>query len=403
MARVSRTKPFRTVSPLGSRRWYDQPSMSTDALIIGGGVIGCSLALKLRISGMKVALLDRGPIGHESSRAAAGMLSPQTEAAGPGPFFDLCMRSRSLYPEFAAQVSDISGVDVEYRDEGTLSVALSPEDVSHFKQCASWQAESGLAVDEIDPETLRRIEPALVSSAIGAFFVPGDHQIENRRLMDGLGTALRCSGVEVMEGEGVESLVVQGESVIGAETAHNRLSAGAVVVAAGCWSDHLLRPLGVKADVVPARGQMLAVRSPEPRLSRVAHSRACYLVPRKDNRVVIGSTVEYVGFEKGTTVAGIRSLLDAAVRLVPALEPCEIVESWSGLRPDTPDHLPVLGRCRAENLFVATGHFRSGILLAPVTAELMSELILNGNEQEIRAFSVERFAEAQADHQPLSL
>lgn len=367
-------------------------SMTKDAIIIGGGVIGCSIALKLRLSGMKVALLERGRVGHESSRAAAGMISPQTEAVAPGPFFDLCLRSRSLYGELAAQISDLSGVDLEYRDEGTLSVALSPGDESHFRQWASWQAESGLSVDDVDAETLRRIEPALVSSAMRAFFVPGDHQIENRRLMDALDAAVRRVGVEVREGEEVASLVLEGEGVIGAQTARDRLSAGVVVIAAGCWSSRLLEPVGVEVEIVPARGQMLAVRSAGPVLSRVAHSRACYLVPRKDNRVIIGSTVEYVGFARGTTVAGIRFLLDAAVSLVPTLEDSEIVEVWSGLRPDTPDHQPVLGRCGVKNLFLATGHFRNGILLAPVTAELISDLILNGNEPETRAFSVERFA-----------
>jgi glycine oxidase len=365
--------------------------MKKDVIVIGGGVIGCSIALGLARAGLKVAVFERGRVGCESSRAAAGMLSPQVEAASRGPFLDLCLRSRSMYRDYAAALTEASGIDVEYRDEGTLCVALDDEEAAEVRGWASWQAGAGLAVEQVPVNLIREMEPAVTEAALAAIFIPGDHQVESRRLMDALSIAARRAGVEVAEGEDVCGLLVERERVTGVACGNRRFHAGAVVVAAGSWSGRLLAPAGLRIDVAPARGQMVAVRGGGKAPGRVLHSKRCYLVPRNDGRILIGATVEYAGFEKALTVRGINSLLAAAVELAPSLEACEVIESWSGLRPDTPDHLPVMGETGIKGLLLATGHFRNGILLAPVTAELITDMLINGRApDEINHFGVGR-------------
>ena len=368
--------------------------MTRDVIIVGGGVIGCSIALRLARAGLQVTLIERGRTGCEASRAAAGMLSPQAEAAEPGPFLDLCLRSRALYPEFARLLEDLSGVDIEYRDEGTLCVALAGEDPNEIARWASWQKGAALPLEELSAGDLAALEPAVTKLAARAVYIPGDHQVENRRLLDALDTAMRRAGVRVEEGAEVNRLIVEGDKTTGVVCNGVPVKAGAVVVAAGSWSSRLLEPVGLRVRVIPARGQMLAVRGPAMPIRHVLHSSHAYLVPRNDGRIVIGATVEYVGFNKAVTAGGIRGLLNAAIELVPSLTDSEIVETWAGFRPDTEDHLPVIGACAVANLFLATGHFRNGILLAPVTAEIIAQCIIEQKVADgLRPFSINRFDE----------
>ncbi|HEX8091442.1 MAG TPA: glycine oxidase ThiO, partial [Blastocatellia bacterium] len=289
--------------------------MKKDVIVIGGGVIGCCIALGLARAGLKVAVFERGRVGCESSRAAAGMLSPQVEAASRGPFLDLCLRSRSMYRGYAAELTEASGIDVEYRDEGTLCVALNDEEAAEIGGWASWQVDAGLRIEQVPANSIRKMEPAVTEAALAAIFIPDDHQVESRRLMDALCIATRRAGVEMVEGEEVSGLLIERERATGVACGNRRFHAGAVVVAAGSWSSELLGPVGVRIDVTPARGQMIAVRGGDFPTSRVLHSKRCYLVPRKDGRTLIGATVEYAGFEKALTVGGINSLLAAAIEL----------------------------------------------------------------------------------------
>ena len=371
--------------------------MKKDVIIIGGGVIGCSIALRLAQAGLKVGVIERGRAGCEASRAAAGMLSPQTEASGPGPFFDLCLRSHSMYRDFAAQITELSGIDVEYRDEGALFLMLENEDEKSVEGWASWQRKAGLAIERVSADDVRKIEPAITRSTAGAVYIPGDNQIENRLLMDALDVAVRRAGVEMLEGEAVDSLIMDGNRVIGVLSERARSEADTVIVAAGCWSGHLLERAGLDLEVSPAKGQMVAIKSEPSLLTATIHSRLCYMVPRRDGRILIGSTTEYVGYKKGVTASAVSALLAAAIEIIPALEDAEIVETWSGLRPDTSDHLPVMGFSGVDNLLIATGHFRNGILLAPVTSTLIADGIINGRvPEELRHFSIERFDSSDA-------
>ena len=377
--------------------------MGRDVLVVGGGIIGCSIALRLKQSGLNVAVVERGRIGRESSWAAAGMISPQTEASGPGPLFDLSLRSRALYRDFAGEVAELSGIDVQYRDEGALCIQLSEEDQRHARHWSGWQAEAGLPVEMVPLDTLRRLAPAVTEAAVGAIYVP-DHQVENRRLMAGLEAALRSLGVEMIEETAVDGLIIERDRVRGVLSGARRLGSGVVVIAAGCWSGALLEPLGLKVETTPARGQMVALRGEGLPIDHVLHSQKCYVIPRFDGRILVGATVEYVGFQRGITAGGISSLLAAAIELAPVLRDCEIVETWSGLRPDTSDHQPILGPSGIDGLLLATGHFRNGILLAPVTADLIAAAVSGGGTiPELIPFDIGRLLrtyEAGAADQP---
>ncbi|MFY9557490.1 MAG: glycine oxidase ThiO [Blastocatellia bacterium] len=366
--------------------------MATDVIIVGGGVIGCSTAWRLAREGVKVTVLERGRVGCEASRAAAGMLSPQGSAPGPGPFFDLCRRSRAMYRGFAAELKEASGIDVEYKDEGTLFVVLEGEDEKETTAWTTWQLEAGLPLERLSVNEIAKIEPAVTKAVTGAIFLPEEHQVENRRLMDALAVAVKRTGVELIEGAQVTALTVEHGGVSGVIFDGHQLEAGSVIVAAGTWSGDLLQPLGLRVNVIPALGQMIAIKGRACPIERVIHSSRAYAVPRNDGRILIGATVEYAGFHKTVSVGGVRSMIDAAIEMIPSFEEFELIETWAGLRPDTSDHLPVIGLTELDGLVLATGHFRNGILLAPITAELVSELVTSGRvANELAHFSVERF------------
>ena len=366
--------------------------MTRDVIVVGGGVIGCSIAWRLAQTGSKVTLFERGRVGCEASRAAAGMLSPQSESQTAGPFFDLCLRSRAMYRGFAEELKDASGIDIQYKDEGTLFVVPEGEDVEEKTRWARWQLEAGLPVEHVSAGDIRKIEPAVTERAAQAVFLPQEHQVENRQLMDALELAMKRAGVQLIEGAEVTSIATGHGRVTGVIAKDQRFDAGVVVVAAGTWSSRLLEPLGLNVKVIPARGQMIAVRGKTCQITRVLHSRSVYIVPRRDGRILIGATVEYTGFQKAVTVSGIRCLLSAAEELVPSLGEFEVVETWSGLRPDTNDHLPIIGQGGPDNLLLATGHFRNGILLAPLTAELVENTLAQGSvSEELKPFGVSRF------------
>jgi glycine oxidase len=367
--------------------------MTRDVIVVGGGVIGCTIAWRLAQAGSKVTIFERGRVGCEASRAAAGMLSPQAECHSQEPFFDLCLRSRAMYRGFADELKDATDIDIEYKDEGTMFVVLQDEDDEEKTGWAAWQFEAGLPLEHVSADDLRKIEPAVTESAARAVFLPEEHQVENRRLMDALEVGIKRAGVELIEGADVTAIATRHGRVIGVVSAGQLVEAGVVVVAAGAWSSRLFEPLGLKIELIPARGQMLALRGEQCPITRVLHSSSVYVVPRRDGRILIGATVEYAGFEKRVPANAINHLLTAGLKLVPSLGQLEIVESWSGLRPDTIDHLPIIGPGGPDNLVLATGHFRNGILLAPVTAEVLTELIIEARlPEELNAFSANRFA-----------
>jgi glycine oxidase len=301
-----------------------------------------------------------------------------------------------MYRSFAEELTEASGIDVEYKDDGTLFVVVEGEDDDAKTKWAAWQLDAGLSLEHVSAADLRRLEPAVTELATRAIFLPDEHQVENRRLMEALEAAIKHAGVELIEGADVSALTFERGRVTGVVSAGKRFDAGVVIVAAGTWSSRLLEPLGLNVKVIPARGQMIAVRGNGCPIKRVLHSSKVYIVPRNDGRILIGATVEYAGFNKAVTAGAINQLLNAAVELIPSIANFEMVETWCGLRPDTIDHLPIIGPSGVDNLVLASGHFRNGILLAPITAKFVAELT-NSNRQPdaLRPFGIDRFDNRQ--------
>ena len=364
-----------------------------DVAIVGGGVIGCAVARCAARAGLSVVVLERAACGAEASHAAAGMLSPLAEASGPGPFLDLLLAARELYPAFAAALREETGVDVGYADVGTLFLSLREEDDAEVEHRLAWQRAAGLGVQRLSAEDARRVEPAVSPAVRFALRFPGDHQVDNRALAAALPVAAARAGAEVRTGTEAVAVLREGDRVTGVELADGtRVHAGAVVIAGGSWAGQM-RGLPRPLPVEPVHGQLLALEPRPPLFRHVVDSARCYLVPRASGRVIAGATMEHVGHRKAVTAGGVRRLLDGAVEIAPALEHATLVETWSGLRPGTPDGLPILGADPdVPNLVYATGHFRNGILLTPLTGEAIGAL-LAGEEPawELGAYGVGRF------------
>jgi glycine oxidase len=357
---------------------------TADVIVIGGGLIGCSIALRLAQAKLWVCVLDRGEPGSEASSAAAGMLAPQGETVEPDTFFELCAASRDLYPNYIAEIEELSGQDLGYSHDGTLLVAIDEAECSELEKIYDAQSRRGLPIDRLAPEEIHRRVPGLSPEVRIGLFIPGDHWVDNERLSAAVVVACRRLGVDIRPQHAVTKLNVRGGRVEDIEvmtaiaSAGNiKLSASHFVIAAGCWSAALIEPLGIKLSIEPCRGQMMEFDSPAdlPLVVRAGHH---YLVPRPDRHVLVGTTAEYVGFDKAVTGEGMLSILEGAQRIAPFVKGLKFRRAWSGLRPDTADHLPILGCGEIPNLFFATGHFRNGILLAPVTAQILSDLILRG-------------------------
>ncbi|HEX2204842.1 MAG TPA: glycine oxidase ThiO [Longimicrobium sp.] len=315
------------------------------------------------------------------------------EASAPGPFLDLLLRAREAYPPFAAALREETGVDVGYSGAGTLFLSLREEDDGELEARHAWQSAAGLGVERVTAEEARALEPALSPAVRFALRFPGDHQVDNRALGPALWSAAARAGAEFRLGAEAVAVPRAGDRVAGVELSDGtRIGSGAVVVAGGCWSarlDGLPRPLPVE----PVHGQLLALSAVPPLFRHVVDSPRVYLVPRADGRVIAGATVERVGFRKAVTPWGVRRLLDGAVETAPALEHAPLAETWSGLRPGTPDGFPILGPDPdLPNLVYATGHFRNGILLAPLTGDAIGDLLLGeAVETDLAPYRISRF------------
>jgi len=369
---------------------------TADVLIVGGGVIGCSLARELAGRGVRVTLLERGELGEEASTAAAGLLSPQAECEAPGPFFDLALESRNLYSGWACALEAETGIEVGYHKAGTLRCSFGePEDERLFASLL-WQRAAGLPVERLGrAEVEEHLEGRLSPEVREALFFPEDAIVHNGWLMRALRRAIEIRGARVLTGRRALSFRLENGACRGVETDAGPLEAGAVVDAAGAWAgfDSAL-PFAVPVE--PVRGQIVELRSKDAPLPEVVQSRQVYLVPRPDGTLLAGATVEHAGFEKQVTAEAVAALTSAALRLVPSLKEASFSRAWAGLRPGTPDGLPLLGPCEVPGLFFAAGHFRNGILLAPVTALLLADLLTGARCPGLAPFSPKRFEQARA-------
>jgi glycine oxidase len=365
---------------------------SAEVVVIGGGVIGLTVARALVQRGLRdVHLIERSALGAESSFAAGGMLAPQTEANGRDDFFELACQSRDLYPDFAAALREETGIDVELDTTGTLYLALTEGDLNEIHRRYEWQIQAGLVVENLTPSAARELEPSIAETVLGALKFPLDIQVENRRLLNALVNSVDKLGVRIYTDTSVESVITERGRIKGIRTSRGIVNCRNVVVAAGTWSSAIQN--SHTPPIEPVRGQMICFDA-KPQLTRhVIFSPRGYLVPRQDGRLLAGSTSENAGFTKQVTAGGISAILANAHEISPAVAHLPIVDTWSGLRPRAPDGLPVLGPCdEIDGLFYATGHYRNGILLAPVTGELIAEAVVAGHISSLlAAFSPNRF------------
>lgn len=364
--------------------------------IVGAGVIGLSVGWRLVAAGCAVDVYERGEAGRGASWAAAGMLAAGVESEpGEEALLPLTRASQALWPGFAAELEAASGIDVGYRDEGTLVIALTRDDVERLRFTFELQRRLGLEIEWLGGAAARAREPHLSPRVAAACFSPRDVQVDNRSVARALAAAFRHAGGRLHENTPVEAIDIEGNVARGVVVAGTLRRADVVVLAAGAASPDVPGlPERARPPVRPLKGQMLALRMDPsaPLLRHVVWAPNAYLVPRRDGRLLVGATVEERGFDDSLTAGGILALLDGVWRALPGAEELAIDGMWVGFRPGSRDDAPILGLSGIDGLVMATGHHRNGILLAPITGDALSALILDGKTPEaIRPFAPQRF------------
>ena len=350
---------------------------SADVIIVGGGVIGCATAFFLAKAGLTPLVLERDQLGCEASGEAAGMLAPQAEADQAGPFLEFGLVGRGLFSPLAEELKAATGIEIEHRPIGILVPFFGDSDREALLARARWQRQSGLSVQALDRREAIAAEPLLSDKVEGAVSFPEEAHVNSRSLVMALADAAGRHGASFATGRPVTSVIRDGDKVAGVRCADQTVSTRTVVLAAGPWSSLFGEVLGLSIPVSPAKGELLLVR-PEGRLPhRIVYSKHAYLIPTPRGEAILGTTTEFVGYDKRSTLAGVGAILSGVSQLVPTVGSATLLRAWAGLRPHTPDELPLLGRHpRIEGLILATGHHRNGILLGPLTGRLVQELIL---------------------------
>lgn len=368
-------------------------NLSKEILIIGGGVIGLSLARELRRKGIReITILERAEAGKEASFAAAGMLAPHAETEKLDDFYCFCNESNLLYPNFAAELFEETNVDIELDRNGTLYLAFTEKDVEEIRRRFEWQKSAGLQVERLTARETRQTEPFISPNVLESLYFPDDWQVENRKLLRALEKYCQLYGIEIHQNTEIKNLLIENGKIKGAEAEKEKFYAEKVVLATGAWTSLIKAEDFTLPRVKPIRGQMISFHTAKRLFKKVIYSPRGYLVPRADGRVLAGATVEDAGFDKSVTNAGIALLREHALEIAPGLVNLEIYESWAGLRPFSADGLPILGEfSEIENLFVATAHYRNGILLAPLTAKILAEkLAANLDSDYLKIFNPQR-------------
>jgi glycine oxidase len=365
-----------------------------DVAIVGGGVIGLTTAYYLAKDGVRVAVVDKGELGQEASWAGAGIVSPGNPKRATSPLGRLKAFSANLYPELSAELREQTGIDNGYRRCGSLELRCSADELEkrRVESVVQEGRGEGLTCDVLDDKQLFALERRLNYDLPGAICFPDVAQVRNPRHVKALVAACANHNVAFYRSSHVHDFESEGGRVTALRCAEETIHAARVLLAAGAWSGGLGRTLGLELPVRPIRGQIVLLNTGQPLLRHVLQAGSEYVVPRPDGRVLVGSTEEDAGFRKVTTAAGVSGLLRFAQRLVPALASAEVERCWAGLRPGSLDGRPYLGPVpRWDNVFVATGHFRSGIMLSPATGRVMADVI-QGKEPAVPldAFRVDR-------------
>jgi glycine oxidase len=371
---------------------------TADVVVIGGGVIGTSIAWYLAEQQQRTHLIEKNEPGQEASAAAAGILAVASGRSKRGPMYQLKRASQELYPALVHELEERTGIDIEYQTVGVLDLIRTDSDEKKYRQLYELRREQGYPATWLSADEARRLEPALTADIRGAVHFPSDHHLHNGKLAEALAKASAQRGVTIHTGSTVTEAHIFGGKVTAVRVGDEWISANTVVIAAGSWSRQVGEAFGITIPIEPAKGQMLAIRATNFR--RVLSWSDHYLVPRKNGEVIVGSTVEFIGHNKDVTLDTVQGLIARSVDLVPDLRKAPLSRFWAGLRPYSPTRRPIL--CRApglENVIIATGHHRNGIVLAPMTGKLISELITTGET----SMSLEPFALPLEPLQPPSV
>ncbi len=366
--------------------------MHPDVIVVGGGLMGCSVAYRLAKDGASVLVLERSIPGAEASSAAAGILGPTVESFDDALALQLGRRSRELHAELADELDELFGIDVGFRRCGVLKIAFTEEELAALDAQASSLDVHGVRCNRWSPEDLRHEEPAANPEALGALNISEDAQVEPKKLLSAVALGAESDGVTFRSGSTVRAVSVEAGRARGVQLGDELIEAERVVVAAGSWTT-LIPGLPFDSETIyPVRGQMIATHTRPPIFRRIVFGAGGYVVTRPDGRVLCGSTMERVGFERGITFGGMADVIDKATRIAPGLRSAAIEDQWSSFRPGTPDGLPLVGETRIEGLLLASGHYRNGILLAPLTAELIADAMAGRPpSREAQALSPHRF------------
>jgi glycine oxidase len=375
--------------------------------VVGGGIVGTAITYALARAGATVTLLERTRVAAGASGVAAGMLAPQVEAPFADPFFELALRGRASHAPLAEQLFEETGLDVEYRQTGILRVARTEAERADLERQWRWQAARGLAAEWVASAELGEREPLLAGVAgrllAGALWLPDEAQVRSPRLVQGLAMAAAARGARLIEGCWVTALEQRGGRVVGVRTSTGQIDAEVVVLAAGVWSAELGRSVGLDLPLQPVKGQVLSVRGLGRMPRQVLWCGEAYLVPRPDGEIVLGATEEEGNFDARPTLAGLHRLTEAALEVVPAVGGYTIEGMWAGLRPAAPDRRPIVGWAPdVEGLMIATAHYRNGVLLGPLTGQVVARAIAAGQgdpeaiDPFFAPFSPARFAPARS-------
>jgi len=360
-------------------------------IVVGGGIIGCLTACRLRQRQVEVTLIERGHLGREASWAGAGILCPIQPWLYPDHFTELIQSSLTLYPDLQSELSDCTGMDIEWRRCGMMVPFFGDE--PHWQAAIDWSQRFGWQLQQLDGTSALQAEPTLATTVQRALLWPQVAQLRNPRLLKAVQQWMAQLGVCVLNQSEVTQLNVVNGIMQGVTLADGtNVDGERLLLAAGSWSDGLLKPLGAKLSIRPVKGQIVLLQTKPKSVRHIVKHDALYLVPREDGRLLVGATMEDVGFRSGNTVAEVHGLLHGVMRMFPGLAACEIERQWMGFRPGSPDGMPFLGKLPGvKGLFIASGHYRNGVALAPITARCMAEWIVDGKPSfDLTPFSPSR-------------
>lgn len=345
-----------------------------DVVIIGGGIIGCAIAYNLARRDVSTLVIDKAArVGTEASWAGAGILTSHASTHEPYP--TLCRASLALYPALADELKAATQIDIEFIRAGTLSVIFNPDEAAGLIGLAERRVSRGFSAEVLTAEEALRLEPALSPAIKGAVLFPEDAQVRNPKLVTAFAKGAAQLGTQFKLGNPIAGFIRENGRVVATVVNGERIYADTFVIAAGCWAGTLAGMLGCPIPIVPAKGQIVLVEAMPPRFQHMIDGLGVYLVPRADGKLLVGATVEVVGYDKSTTVDGVKQMIDAGIGIAPSLAQSTFVQTWAGLRPYAKKG-PLLGYLpEHENVVLASGHFKNGILLAPITGKLIAELL----------------------------